>query len=498
MTSVNRRYGASESPFERPARSARDELRAPVVLMVSGGADSSALTLLAATSTLDIADGAGCARIARERLRILHVNHRLRGLDAEEDEEFVRGLGARFGIPVTVVSEDVPALAAATPGESFESVAREIRYAAATELANRLCDEWGVSRGAARIVTAHTADDRTETFFMNAIRGSGAAGLCSIPRRRNRIVRPLLDRTHEDLCDLLRMHGIVWREDATNADTRYLRNYIRHEIVPRAKERNARLVDAVSQTCEILGDEDSYLHGVASKAYREISLRTGDGLVVLDGAKLGAMDVAIARRVVRIALLAVEPEARLEARHINRVLELAARGRGSFTAALGIDVRIEHGALSFRARRAHEGLEAGWIDVPGAFDLGDGRTLAASLVEVPRGQDPCQMARAFAAEWGVDGVMLDAQAADAAAPGARLWVDAPQTGEVMCPLGMHGQSKRLSEVVKDARVPRAERDSVAVVRTRVGGQVLWACGIRADDRYKCTAATQWLLALCIT
>jgi len=96
MPTVARRY-ASGSPFDRPSQRREPSGSAPVVLMVSGGADSTALLWLAATSTLDVDDGRGNARIARERLHVLHVNHQLRGLDAEEDEEFVRGLADRFG-----------------------------------------------------------------------------------------------------------------------------------------------------------------------------------------------------------------------------------------------------------------------------------------------------------------------------------------------------------------------------------------------------------------
>ena len=111
MPSVSRRYPTGRSPYARPSGAVDDELRAPVVLMVSGGADSTALLVMAATSALDIDDGRGRARIARERLHVLHINHGLRGLDADEDEEFVRGLAGRFGIPCTVVRADVAALA---------------------------------------------------------------------------------------------------------------------------------------------------------------------------------------------------------------------------------------------------------------------------------------------------------------------------------------------------------------------------------------------------
>ena len=253
LTSVMRRYATGEQRLGRPSSAAAGEMRAPVVLMVSGGADSTALLLLAVTSKLDIDDGRGLAHMARERLHVLHVNHQLRGEDSEGDEEFVRELARRHGIPCTVRRVDVAARArdASFPDANVESVGRDVRYAAARELANQLSAEFGTPRSAARILTAHTADDRAETFLMNAMRGSGVAGLSSIPRRRNRIVRPLLDRTHEDLCDFLRMRGIVWREDTTNADTRYLRSFVRHRVMPPIKERSPRVVSSLSTTWDI-------------------------------------------------------------------------------------------------------------------------------------------------------------------------------------------------------------------------------------------------------
>ena len=289
------------------------------------------------------------ARIARERLHVLHVNHQLRGIDAEEDEEFVRDLAARYGIPCTIRRADVAALAARS-GDNVENAGRQIRYAAANQLANELSAEMGTPRSAARILTAHTANDRAETFFMNAIRGTGTAGLSSIPRRRNRIVRPLLGRTHEELCDILRMRGIVWREDDTNADTRYLRAYVRHEVMPKVLARNPRAMASLSTTCDILSDEDSYLNQVASRTYRDLTRRTSETMVALDARRLAACEVAIARRVVRKAILDVCPEARLEARHVARVLELVARGRGSTSVPMGVDARVDYGMLFVRAR----------------------------------------------------------------------------------------------------------------------------------------------------
>lgn len=541
MPSVSRRFATGASAFARPSGRAGAGASGPVVLMVSGGADSTALLVLAATSELDIDDGRGHARIARERLHVLHVNHQLRGIDAKEDEEFVRELAERYGIPCTVERVNVAALAQApaTGDTNVENVAREVRYAAAGRLANELCEQQGLPRSAARIVTAHTANDRTETFFMNAIKGTGSQGLSSIPRRRNRVVRPLLDRTHAELCDLLRMRGIVWHEDVTNADTHYLRAFVRHEIVPRALARNPRLMENMVATCDILSDEDAYLTQLSMRALMSLERRRAEGLVVLDAGRLAATDVAIARRVVRLAVQAACPECRLEARHVGRVLAIVAAGEGSSTLPLGVDVRVTYGALFVRSRSAVPGaLASGWLEVPalasapgmsatlaapgstGVLELGAAgglaagaagagalagddpargvyvaATITARLREVSAGSDPVALARAHAREWEGASVLLDAEASGISALGGRLWVDAPQTGDVLCPLGMHGQSKKLSDLLVDEKVPQAERRRVPVVRTSPTGPIVWVAPIRPDERARVTGASRVLLEL---
>lgn len=500
MTSVMRRFASGERRFERPSPKGDEETRAPVVLMVSGGADSTALLLLAAGSSLDIDDGRGRARVARERLHVLHVNHGLRGVDADEDEAFVRRLAASCGIPCTVRRADVTSLArqASYAGSNVENVGRKLRYAAANELANELSATFGTPRSAARILTAHTADDRAETFLMNAVRGAGAAGLSSIPRRRNRVVRPLLDRTHQELCDFLRMRGVAWREDASNADTRYLRSFVRHRLLPLMRERNPRVVSSLSTACDILSEEDAYLSGVAARALRSLTRRDEGGVIALDARKLAALDLAVARRAVRAAMLRVSFDARLEARHVDAVLALVAAGHGSLSTPMGCDARVEYGMLFLRAPGASRQGEPLWLRVPGARTLADGRVLRARLLPLTDACDPVAVARAHGMEWQGTSVLLDADACGLSQrQDSRLWVDAAAPGDVLCPLGMHGQSKKLSDLLNEARIPAADRAGVPIVRVAPNREIVWVAGIRVDERFRCTSDTALLLVLSI-
>ena len=195
----------------------------------------------------------------------------------------------------------------------------------------------------------------------------------------------------------------------------------------------------------------------------------------------------------------VEAEARLEARHINRVLELVSAGTGSVTLPMGVDVRVEHGLLFLRARSADASRVAAWLDVPGTLDLGAGRMLSARIIEVPHGADAEAIARDRALEWGQRSVLLDAQACGVdPTSGGRLWVDTPCPGDIVCPLGMHGQSKKLADLLNEAHLPSAERERTPIVRADVRGPVVWVAGIRVDERAKCTSHTKYLLELSLS
>ncbi len=214
MPTVSQHYGHHAVPGAVNETRTRQQA-APVVLMVSGGADSTALLLMACTSKLDIQDGRGVAPIARERLHVLHVNHHLRGEASDGDEAFVRELCAQYGLPLCVEHAYFD-----RESGNIEAAAREVRYAAARRYVRELCAKTGAPRTAARICTAHTSSTGAETFLMNAIKGSGSAGLSSIPRRRNIVVRPLLDLTHGELVGYLQVHGQPWREDESNGISR--------------------------------------------------------------------------------------------------------------------------------------------------------------------------------------------------------------------------------------------------------------------------------------
>ena len=522
--------------------SRRGQVAAPVILMVSGGADSMALLHMAVTEPLDLGDGAGLSRIAKERLHVLHVNHLLRGEDADADQHFVQETCDSLGVPCTALRVDVAKFAQERDG-NVEDVGRRVRYDAARELAQKLCTEQGVSRQKAKILTAHTADDRAETFMMNVMHGSGMSGLASIPRHRGLIYRPLLDYTHDQLKDWLKARALDWLEDATNTDTHYLRAYMRHNVLPLLKARNPLLVQTVCKIADLMADEDDYLEGKAARKLRQITLRKSESSLVLDALKLSSTDVVIARRVVRIVARQLIPEAWLEFRHVDVVLEAVAAGVGVANLPQNLEARVRLGTVTFSftgaarsagsavaAVAARSAVGAGsarsagsagagagsvaatngklagtspvaatfgeHLAVPGTLELADGRVLSARILPVEHGFDVVSYATAHSQEWLGESVLLDAQACGVdPVHGGSLWVSGPEAGDTMQPLGMHGQSKKISDLLGEAGVPVESRSMMPIVRTNIRGHVVWVSGIRPDERVKCTQDTKQLLEL---
>ena len=238
--------------------------------------------------------------------------------------------------------------------------------------------------------------------------------------------------------------------------------------------------------------------------------------MVLDAARLAATDVVIARRVIRLAVKHLTDDPRLEARHVESVLMAVANGRGAVNLPQDVQARIEFGTLTlakvYRKERAgnipagthdahthmSETSFSAWLSVPGEQRLTQNRRLRARLIPVEHGLDVVSFARAHGREWLGESVLLDAEAAGIdATHGGRLWIEPPCAGDVLCPLGMHGQSKKLSDLLSASRLPVAERRGVPVVRTSPNGRIVWVAGIRADERSKCTQDTKVLLELSI-
>lgn len=361
-----------------------------LLLMVSGGSDSTALAHLMARLRDEGSLGA---------LDMLHVNHKLRGEDADADAAFVARLADRLHVPLFMCEIDI-AGEAARSGENVEAVARRERYAAAEEAVMSMCQHEAIPLSQGRIVTAHTVDDRIENFYMRSIVGTGPGGFRSMLYRNGRVVRPLLDCTREGLRNFLtdlagrparadagipaegtaseepssgtppkapaasESGGELWREDATNAHTDRFRAYVRHKIVPAAREWNPGIDATLGRTMNLIAEEDDMLDGMADSIVEQDTEMLGDepcdGFLLLPRA--AGHPRPLLRRVVHKLLKPIlGMETRIDAATVNAVLDGFADGRpaGGYVANIQGDlavsankggVRVEP-MPAFRARR---------------------------------------------------------------------------------------------------------------------------------------------------
>lgn len=224
-----------------------------VVVAVSGGADSMAL-LRALMELKAAARGAG-------RLVAAHVNHGLRD-EAQADADWVAGQCRQLGVEVRTAAVDPPTLAE-SQGEGFEGAARRARY--------RLLATMAESAGARYVATGHTRDDQVETVLLRLLRGAGLRGLAGIPATRQlapsvTLVRPLLACDREEARRYLERLGQPFREDASNAERRFARNRVRHELLPLLRrEFNAEVDAALGRVGEMAGEAQSVLEALAGE-----------------------------------------------------------------------------------------------------------------------------------------------------------------------------------------------------------------------------------------
>ena len=224
-----------------------------VLVALSGGADSICLLdlFLCAKARGDFPFSVAAA----------HLNHSLRGKESDRDEAFCRAFCESRGVPLVCEKADVAAFAK-KENLGTEEAARKVRYAFLERARQSL-------QGIAYIATAHNKDDFCETMLLNLVRGSGLSGLCSIPRRRGAIIRPLLDISRAEILAYNSERQLSFVTDSTNADPAYSRNRVRLCVLPELSKISAGYADSMTRTAALLRRDAEYLDDEARKLYTE-------------------------------------------------------------------------------------------------------------------------------------------------------------------------------------------------------------------------------------
>ena len=276
-----------------------------ILAAVSGGADSTSLLYILHDLKTEM----------NLRLSVAHFHHGLRGADADEDELFVRRLAESLSLECTAERGDVRSYRKER-NLSLQEAARELRYEFLDRVRGKI--------GADTIALGHTRDDQVEEILMRIIRGVGPDGLTGMaPIRDSTIVRPLLNVPKADLLNFLDERGATHREDQSNRNTDYLRNRIRHLVLPLFHEINPRFDDSVQRLVDLDGSMiEKYFEQELVKRWPELSVYEREGFIVLDRQVLGGLHRALASRaVIKAASLAASDPRLMAQSHVDSILE---------------------------------------------------------------------------------------------------------------------------------------------------------------------------------
>ena len=425
-----------------------------VIVAVSGGPDSTALLLLLARLRPQL----------HVDLSVAHFDHMLRSRrEAADDEAFVRRLAGALALPVVCGRGDVAARARRAH-ESVEEAARRLRYAFLGRQARRL--------GAGLVALGHTRDDRAESVLLHLLRGSGLDGLVGMrPRsawpigRGPDVGRPLLELTRRETerycCDA----GITPRQDPTNELLIATRNRLRHELLPRLREFNPRVEEALARLADAAAADMDYLEAATDEAWARLAHRE-KGSVSFPRRDLADLDRALASRLLRRAIrhLSRSP-ADLEAVHLQALLAALGRRRSRLSLPHGLTAVLNSQSLAIVKRQPSPPQEIPQtpLAVPGRTRAGRW-TVQAEIVPIPAEPERAGPLEAF----------LDA---DSVAGG--LTIRSRRPGDRLRPLGLGGE-KKVQDLLVDTKVPLEERDGVPLVCAEWG--IAWVVGHRIDQR----------------
>ena len=480
-----------------------------VLAAVSGGADSVCLLLLLN----------GMAAELGIRVFAFHMNHGIRGEEADRDEQFVGELCKQLEIPLTVAHEKVETYAE-EHGLSGEEAGRILRYRHLEETAERY--------QCAKIAVAHHEDDDAETVLLNLFRGSGLAGLSGIRPVRGKIIRPLLCVSRKEIEEYLKEQGFSWCEDSTNRENDYTRNKIRNELLPWVRENiNSRAAEHILAVSELAAQADVYfemeaeriLEESCSKRREEAKQPTSQNAGEADGKESGTgQDSKVAENAMkmytkistnlfdsqseilktyiirRMVLNAAGKAKDITERHIRAVMKLTGPG-GGYSVNLPYGLQAVRGYETLKIVQVQERRSAVESSDPGQKWKNEGsfekeirlrtdldetfRVGPASirLHAIPRKKEPEIPKNQYTKWFDYDKINVG------------LSIRYRKNGDYLTLSG--GGKKKLRRFMIDEKIPEDERDRIPVLAD--GDHVLWVVGYRISDYYKITDETEHIL-----
>ncbi len=415
-----------------------------LLLAVSGGLDSMVLVHLFQQLDYEIV--------------VLHCNFQLRGVESFGDQQFIQEYTSQNGISFSFTQFDTEAFAKDYK-LSTQLAARELRY-------SWFYEQLEIQKGD-YVLTAHHADDNLETFLINLSRGTGLDGLTGIPAQNDIVIRPLLPFTRQEIEEYATQNKLSWREDSSNASDKYLRNKIRHHLIPVLKELNPNFMNSFEKTQTYLQESQELVADAAIMVYQQVA-KEKDGDIYFD---------------------------------INQLLKLP-----NYTSYL-YQWLTEFGFTA-------------WEDIYDLVTNQSGKQVFAPQFRLIKDRDylilsPLKLAT-DKQEFLIESIeskvnfplnMLFSNVTEISATlNSAIFVDQEKLqfplvlrrwneGDVFQPFGMGGKSKKVSKLFKDEKLSLIEKENVWLLCSE--SQVVWVVGIRQDERFKIDSKTKKILKIAI-
>lgn len=460
-----------------------------VVVGVSGGPDSICLLHILHS----ISDVLGI------RLYAVHINHMLRGDEADGDEEYTSNLCKELNIPLKVARIDIQKMARQM-GASVEEAGRTARY--------REFDKVAADVGAKRIAVAHNKNDQAETVMMHIIRGSGIKGLIGMELSRGTIIRPLLNVSRNEIEQYCKDNSLAPRIDSSNLKSEYTRNKVRLELFPYIdKSFGSNITESLLRLSQHALEDNDYLEKCAVKSYEECLRKcSSENRVDFDIEKLVILHRAIKVRVIRQAVFQCAGSINgIGDSHLCAILKLAERGiTGTFVELPGgIRAGVSYGVLSIykeeksnhnkgqcknerQDRQGSNNLQAQEISlpIPGAVYAEElGMAVSTSVLDALE-VDNCN-------SMGYNSLV---QFFDYQLLKKGINIRNRHDGDIFKPLKSNG-TKKLKEYFIDNKIPREVRSRIPLIC--IGNEVIWIIGYKISDKFKVTENTKSILKIVI-
>lgn len=414
-----------------------------LLLAVSGGLDSMVMVNLFQKLNYKIA--------------MAHCNFQLRGIESFQDEKFVQEYAAKQTIKLFVTQFDTEAFANDYK-LSTQVAARELRYNWFYELLETENFDY--------ILTAHHADDNLETFLIYLVRGTGLDGLTGIPIRNENVIRPLLIFSREEIENYAKQNTVEWREDSSNTSDKYLRNKIRHNLVPILKELNPDFLTSFQKTQNHLKDAASIVNDGEYIIYKEVVTENEDGTVYFNLKKLTQLPNYRAYLYQWLKEFAFSDWASVydlvESQSGKQVVsnEFRLLKNRDFLILSPISPLVENQEYF---------VEKDQKEVKFPLNISFCKVADISLVSNTT-------------------IFVDANKISFPLI-LRKW----KTGDLFQPYGMEGKSKKVSKFFKDEKLSLLEKEHTWILCSE--NQIVWVIGIRQDERFKTDKTTKNILKI---